>query len=103
MTAQVITIKQGTSFSVNCVYSVNGTPEPVDDITITSQVRTHDGTLVATLSPVKTSEVGEFSIFAATESWPLGRLIWDIKYTTLSNKTVTDTVEIRVERSATLA
>jgi hypothetical protein len=101
VTASVINIKQGTSFSVTCVYSVNGTPTAVDDITIASQVRQQDGDLVATLSPVKTSEIGEFTIFAATESWPIGRLIWDIKYTTLSNKTVTETVEIRVARSAT--
>lgn len=101
MTTQVINIKQGTSFSVTCVYKVNGTPEPVENITITSQVRQQDGDLVATLSPVKTSEVGEFTIFAATDSWPVGRLIWDIKYTTQSNKVVTETVEIRVARSAT--
>lgn len=101
MTTPVITMKRGTSFSVTCVYKVDNVAQPVDDITITSQVRTYEGTLVATLTPVKTSEVGEFTIFAATESWTLGRLIWDIKYTTASNKVMTDTVEIRLNRSAT--
>ena len=101
MTTPVINIKQGTSFSVSCVYSVDGTPTAVDDITITSQVREQDGTLVANLSPVKTSEVGEFTIYALTDPWPLGRLIWDIKYTTASNRVHTETVEIRVARSAT--
>ena len=103
MTNQVINIKQGTSFSVACVYKADGTnPTDLDGITVTSQVRTYDGVLVATLTPVLTSEIGEFTIYELTDSWPLGRLIWDIKYTTVSNRVHTETVEIRVARSATV-
>ena len=102
MTVQVINIKQGTSFSVSCVYKADGTnPTDLTGITITSQVRTYEGELVATLSPVETTDIGEFTIYAETSAWPLGRLIWDIKYTTVSNKVHTETVEIRVSRSAT--
>lgn len=100
--AQVINIKQGTSFSVSCVYKADGVnPTDLTGITVTSQVRTYDGELVATLTPVLTSDDGTFTIYALTDSWPLGRLIWDIKYTTVSNRVHTETVEIRVARSAT--
>lgn len=75
--------KRGDSFALACVYKVDGVPTSITGKTITSQIRTSDLTLIATLTTLpddQIANVGHFRLVASgTTLWPVAGLRCDIQ------------------------
>lgn len=91
--------KRGASFVKLCTYKQDsGTLINLTSVTITAQVRTKEGELVSSLTVAKldqTTNTGKYTLTSATDTWPLGRLICDIRYAG-ANVDYTDTFAIDV-------
>ena len=106
----IVQHKRGATFIGSGVYK-NAQSLPVDltGRTVTSQVRTRGGKLVGNLAVTlgnQTLSPGSFvcrAESAATGTWPLGTLLWDIRITGPEGTTITETVEVEVLREATEA
>jgi hypothetical protein len=61
------------------VVNDDGTPFDTTGLTITCGLRNTQYRTVAQLPLVPTGETGQFSIAAASDSWPLGRLLGDFR------------------------
>ena len=74
--------KRGDTFLLACVYKVDGDPAPIDNLTITSQVRQANGALVTDLVAEEViGEVGQFLLTPDTNTvnWPLDVLFCDLQ------------------------
>lgn len=73
--------------------------------TVTSQVRTVQGTLVADLDVVITdAPAGEFTLgatAAATATWPVGKLVCDVRWAEDEDAIHTETFELIVVEAVT--
>lgn len=104
--AQISPIKQGDTFGPMATYTnAAGVPIDVTNIQIASQVRDGNGTLIATLVVSKLNQTtypGQYSLNAATDSWPVNRqLMMDIRYIENGAVVHTDTLTFRVEPAQT--
>ena len=101
-TDSTITIKKGATFAALCTYKVDGVPVSVATFTITSQIRTSAGDIVATLTAVKIpANTGEFRFDQATSTWPIGSAFWDIKYDDAGSVFLTETMNVNIVGSIT--
>ena len=77
-------IKRGATLQYSAVVTNQGVPVNLTGWTITSQVRTAKGVLIATIAIAIPSQVGQnigaFSLRTPTATWPLGTHAWDIAY-----------------------
>ena len=110
MNIQIICFKRGNTFEAQVAYTdENGVPVNLDTegITVTSQVRTEAGTLVADLVVTPSDQgvsPGEYTLYKAdtdTAAWPLEQLRWDIKYSAAGVVISTETIRINVQEEAT--
>jgi hypothetical protein len=95
--------KQGASFVAACQYQdAAGVNQSLPvGMTVTSQVRRLDGTLVSTLA-YTAGAAGAFELRDnSTLDWPLGFLVWDIKYTLSSVIADTETMMFEMVRKVT--
>lgn len=106
MTKQ-IQIKRGDTFDAGCIYRRHS-GEPInlieESVRVTSHVRKPDGELVQVLEfvPVdQTVEPGAYRLRANTAGWPVGQLLWDIKYEHGEAVAHTETILIRCQQSQT--
>lgn len=103
----MISFKRGDTLDASCVYQdENDRPASLDGITITSQIRTPKGVLVADCGVTITNEgAGEFNLVVPAEEtalWPIGKLEWDIKYALDGGAEVrTETVCVSIVREVT--
>lgn len=98
-------IKQGETFSIDGQYLEDDgvTHKSLVGVTLKSQVR-FQNSLIATLTvTVLDAAQGLYRLTApdGTASWPISTLQWDIKETVSGVSRLTDTREIRVEKSVT--
>lgn len=105
--AQFPTIKRGDTFAPLLTYTnAGGYPIPLDAISIASQVRGADGSLVANLVVTKLDQVsfpGKYSLSADTSAWPVDQqLEFDIRYVQNGAVAHTDTAVFRVEAPVTV-
>jgi hypothetical protein len=97
--SQVITHYSGNSFIATCqLLSDLSTGIDLTTVTITSQIRDTDGSLVSDCVITKSNQTtnpGDFTVEVSdTSTWPSGKLHWDIRYI-ISGQTVnTDRMEI---------
>jgi hypothetical protein len=100
-----MTHKQGDSFDVEANYTdEKGDPIDITDYIISSQIRGYTGNLVDTLvySAID-SKQGSYRLFSnSTYSWPIGLVLWDIKYSTGTKIVHSETINITVEKTQTL-
>lgn len=74
--------KRGDLFSLVCTWKEDGVAQSVDSLTIKSQVRRKNGSLVADLVVTKLSDLGKFTLTCSdTEDWHIGTLICDVQIT----------------------
>lgn len=79
--------KRGDTFMFTCRHKVNGVPQSVTGFDIQSQIRTRQGTLVATLQPRLADQSVSPGLFylepqtADTSAWAVGRHSCDIQIT----------------------
>lgn len=108
-TQKSITFKVGSTFSIPITYTPNAPEAPVNlaNVTVTSQVRTLDGALVANLAVSKDLDNLAFTVSApdGTEDWCAGDNVeWDICFEDATGfKFYSETVLMRLARSATKA
>lgn len=100
--AQLPQLKRGDTFSLGCVsYSADKIPEDLTDVSIRSQIRSAGSSkYIAELIVAKSDQVeypGEFSVtWDDTSSWPTGKLLLDIQFTSGPIVTSTETMELFV-------
>jgi len=103
---QVVTHKRGDTFIPSCTYlDSDGLPADYTAlaITIKSQVRAPNGTLVANLTVTAGVGVGEFVLEGlSTQNWPVGDLRWDIQFTQGSHIFSTQSAILRVSDDVTV-
>lgn len=76
--------KRGNTFSLACVYKIDGIATSISGLTIASQIRDANNNLVATLNKTNGTGTGEFILnpsVADTSAWTIGDLYCDIKIT----------------------
>ena len=96
--------KRGDTFILVCVYKVDGVPTSIDNLTIASQIRQANNTLVATLAvEPDIVETGKFLLTPDTETdtWPLDVLQCDIEITDDGFVRSSETVYIPVVKDIT--
>jgi hypothetical protein len=99
---QKIQHKKGDTFHAASTFlDANGAPKDTTGFTITSQVRTPAGRLVATLTVAITSGVGNFLVSGPTSNWPLGILHWDIQFLQGSEIFSTQTAALELVKRVT--
>jgi len=101
----MITYKQGDTFAPTAQYLQDDgeTPASLAGYTITSQIRDQKYNLVETLTATITdAALGQF-IFTPvqTDGWPLGTLLWDIRYNLDDVIMHTETAHIKIVREVT--
>lgn len=99
--------KRGDSFSLACVYKVDGVPTSIDGMDIASQIRTVSLDLVSALTFTpgnQTTSPGSFTLTAdsGTASWPIAGLRCDIQITQSGIIISTDTFLVPVVQDITL-
>lgn len=97
--------KKGDTFEVTCTYENDaGAPVSLDGITITSQLRTPAGALVADCTATVTSVPnGTFTLLVAdTSSWPVAKLEFDVQYALTGGRIISsETVNVHVVKDVT--
>lgn len=74
-------LKAGDHFVARVTVKRQGVAVDLTSVTITSQVRRRDKTLVSGLTITPTNlAAGQFTVSGATGAWPLGQLLWDIQF-----------------------
>lgn len=79
----ITNFKRGDTFSLACVYKVNGVATSVADFDIDSQLRDTKDNLIQTLTVTKTADVGSFIVAASatdTTDWPISVLKCDLQF-----------------------
>lgn len=82
---QTAPFKRGDTFSLKCIWKVSGIPTDISSLTISSQIRTANGALIATLQVVPDDQIsnpGAYALVAAnpdTSNWPVGNAYCDIQ------------------------
>lgn len=77
--------KRGDTFSLACTWKVDGVPASISGLTITSQIRSVSGALVAQLRVVaddQTASPGKYALVPVnpdTNLWPIGDNYCDIQ------------------------
>lgn len=106
MTARLPGIKQGASWMAYLDYSQNGMAEAFNVSELSAQMRAANNEFLTQLTiaadPVV---VGRFIVSATpaqTSGWPIGEVLFDVKRTSGSKVTPTDTVTMTVSRRITL-
>lgn len=98
--------KRGATFSLACTWKQNGAPAPITGLTITSQLRKADRTLVDDLRVIAdTADNTKFTLVptnADTGAWPVGMLICDIKTVVDGIDRLSETFQIPVVEEVTL-
>lgn len=98
--------KRGATFSLACTWKQNGAPAPITGLTITSQLRKADRTLVDDLRVIAdTTDNTRFTLVptnADTGAWPVGMLICDIKTVVDGIERLSETFQIPVVEEVTL-
>jgi hypothetical protein len=101
---QKIQHKRGDTWEPACTFrNADGvaTDYSALGITITSQVRTPAGKLIANLTVAAAAGTGNFTTTGATASWPLGNLHWDIQFTQSGKSFSTQTAVIEMVKDVT--
>ena len=99
--------KRGDTWSLDCTYKRQGTPVSVADISIRSQIRKSDYTMVTDLIVTKGDQATKPGTFALTPkvsdttTWPLDKLICDIEFTSNGVVLSTETFTIPVVEEVT--
>ena len=100
--------KRGDTFEISCAWSGDSAPATLTGCTITSQVRTTTGALVAALEAVERDNVARTVTMRPaaeypTTGWPLALVYLDVQLT-LPDGTVqsTDTVQLQIIKDITL-
>lgn len=99
--------KRGDTWSLDCTYKRAGTPTSIETISIRSQIRKSDYTMVTELNVAKADQAatpGKFTLtpkVADTKTWPLGSLICDIEFTMNGVVLSTETFSIPVVEEVT--
>ena len=85
--ARVIKFPHGDTFDPTLTYKQGTAAQDITNITITSEVRQTDGTLVASLTVTKTAPLsGQFTVTGQTSSWPENEnLWWDVQFNNAGN------------------
>lgn len=99
-----IEFKRGDTFTLSCLYKVDGSPSSVDSIDIQCQLRTSTGSLVHDFVVTKDVAIGSFVISASaltTSSWPVTVLRCDIQFTEVDNVRSTQTFFVKVDEEIT--
>lgn len=111
MTATTSTFKRGDTFMLGCTYKVNGRPTAITTQTFKSQLRSSDGTLVAslvaTIDPNQTLNPGKFYLAPAdqsvTKTWTApDTFITDIEISDGGVVTSTENIIIPIELDQTV-
>lgn len=99
--AQELTWYRGNTFLANGVY-LDANDTPVDlvagGITVTSYVLDRNKQKIA-LTVTPGGGTGQYIITGDTDNWPLGKLLWVVRYVQGSVKKGTEPVIINVELS----
>lgn len=99
--------KRGDTFALVCTYKVNEVPTPITSISIRSQLRMRNRTLVADLTAIPADQnlnPGRFTLTpdTDTENWPLDNLLCDIELTQAGTIRSSQTFVLPVVRDITL-
>ena len=99
-----ITLKSGTSLIMPWAFqNSDGTPTDITNLTISAQVRDSAGHLITTLVFSIVNAVGGIaSTPVDTTAWPIGNLVCDVKTTSGSLVSISDSFTITTVRSVTL-
>lgn len=102
-----ITLKVGAAFAPHLTYTQQNdtVPATLENVTITSQVRTPEGDLIADLTATVDDDYMGVTLTAAdgTDNWPAGvTLEWDVRFAPADGPVFySDTADIKTRRSAT--
>jgi hypothetical protein len=97
-----IHIKQGAALRLTMNFYERDAPVDLSTVTLTSQVRTALGELIATLPITITGTPGLATVEVDdTSDWPVGLLRSDVLVVIAGVPSLTETFPIRVERSVT--
>lgn len=102
-----VAFKVGTGFRVPMAYTPTEgrAPDTLEDVTITSEIRTPDGTLIATLTPTKSVDFMSVTLSAddGTRDWPIDTLVeWDVLFDHEDFPAFyTETIELQLVRNVT--
>lgn len=94
-------IKRGETFVVQCLYSAGDAPADLTGVTVASQVRERSGKLLADLTYQRGTGTGVYTVSGSTDTWPLGIVYWDVRYSAGGTVSFTDTMEILVVEAQT--
>lgn len=100
----MIELKRGANFIAEVEYVPSGNDvADLSTVTITSQVRTKTGLLIDDVTITKDTGNMSFTCSVAdTSAWPVGVLLWDIKFVVDTVVTFTETVEMLIEANITM-
>ena len=90
--------KIGTTFNPACVYySAPNVPGDITNFDIESQIRNLSGTVIATLTVIKTNATqGQYTFNENTNDWPVGIALWDMKFSYGGVQFYTQTITINL-------
>jgi hypothetical protein len=96
--------KRGDTFSLACIYKVDGTATSVSAFDIDSQIRDSQGNLIQTLTATKMPETGSFTLTADAEDttlWPVSVLKCDLQFSESGIVRSTETFNVVVVNEIT--
>ena len=99
--------KRGDTWSLDCTYKRSGTPTSIDAISIRSQIRKQDYTMITDLTVTKGDQAtapGSFKLtpkVTDTTTWPLGNAICDIEFTMNGTVISTETFTLPIVEEVT--
>lgn len=95
-------IKRGGTFAVYLNFALIGNALPVGTADVTASVRDQAGRVVEKLQVNQTSTPGRLELRSVdTSQWPLGDLVFDVRWSYEGDVLYTDTVVVPVWRSQT--
>lgn len=84
-----LSIKQGATLQLLlAVQNDDGTPFDLTSVVVTSQLRAAFGVLIDTLNVTPTAIPGQLAVKEDTALWPIGRLLCDLKFTTIATPAI---------------
>lgn len=103
--SDTINIKRGDTFILALKATVDGVAQDLTGWTIRSSVGTVDGRIAdlqVNILPQEDDSLGEYVLHGKTANWPLGELVFDIRYTTDTDQVITTQAgRILLSRSVT--
>lgn len=95
-------IKRGDSFQIALVVKVGGVLQDLTDWEVRSSIGTPSRVVAELTVEFTDRAAGEFTLSAETDTWPIGSLNFDIKYTTDAGQILTtDPVPVFVKKGIT--